>query len=405
MERVSEDAWPSTAAPSHPPIPGPVRGGGGRPPRPLPRAAERAEALRPSSATARTVGAHTTRQLLALCDLAGLGAAESTAYARAVNAALGPVAERPLGLPPGIPSFLSDDHTPVEFSLSFSPGLAPTLRVLFEPASGFGTPAESSLLAQRALRGLAGHWGISTEQLDAVSDLFLPDDPQGAFSLWIALELLPGGTPRMKAYLNPAANGAHRTEETVRAALRRLGHHHTDADLPDGDQLLFLALDLGDWPQPRLKIYTTHHGLTPTAARSLSRMPDGPAPDELEAFVRTAAGLGPHENPRLALRPVQTCHGYTGTTGSAGAFTAYVPVRDYAPHDGEVLDRAALLLHRYGIDPAGLRDALGALTPRPLEDGVGLISYLALAHQHGRTPRITAYLSSEAYRVRPPNIR
>jgi hypothetical protein len=33
---------------------------------------------------------------------------------------------------------------------------------------------------------------------------------------------------------------------------------------------------------------------------------------------------------------------------------------------------------------------------------VGLIAYLALAHQRDRAPRVTAYLSSEAYAVRPP---
>ena len=40
--------------------------------------------------------------------------------------------------------------------------------------------------------------------------------------------------------------------------------------------------------------------------------------------------------------------------------------------------------------------------PRPLEDGAGLIAYLALVHERGRPPRVTAYLSSEAYGVRPP---
>jgi hypothetical protein len=33
---------------------------------------------------------------------------------------------------------------------------------------------------------------------------------------------------------------------------------------------------------------------------------------------------------------------------------------------------------------------------------VGLIAYLSVAHQAGRPPRVSAYVSSEAYRVRPP---
>jgi hypothetical protein len=43
------------------------------------------------------------------------------------------------------------------------------------------------------------------------------------------------------------------------------------------------------------------------------------------------------------------------------------------------------------------------VTSRPLHDGVGLIAYLALAHEQGQPPRVTAYISSEAYTVRPPS--
>jgi hypothetical protein len=77
-------------------------------------------------------------------------------------------------------------------------------------------------------------------------------------------------------------------------------------------------------------------------------------------------------------------------------------VRDYARHDGEALARATALLDRHGIDAAPLRQALSAVTARRLEDGVGLIAYLSVAHQGGRPPRVSVYVSSEAYRVRPP---
>ena len=42
-----------------------------------------------------TLGGHAARQVLRLCEAAGLNGADSAAYARTVLAALGPVAERP----------------------------------------------------------------------------------------------------------------------------------------------------------------------------------------------------------------------------------------------------------------------------------------------------------------------
>ncbi|WP_232246546.1 tryptophan dimethylallyltransferase family protein [Kitasatospora mediocidica] len=361
----------------------------------------RSPALAPAALD--TLGGHTTRQLLRLCEVAGLGAADAAGYAQTLRTALGPVAERPLALPARSRSFLSDDHTPVEFSLSFVPGTTPTLRVLLEPGSGVGSLAQSGRSGLRAVRALARRWDVATDRLDELEDLFFPLSPHGPLALWCALELRPGGVPRVKVYLNPAASGAARAAETVREALRRLGHRQAFTTLPDADRLLFFALDLGDWDDPRVKVYTAHHDLSAAAAGSLSRMKDGPAPAEIEAFFRTAAGIDDGEDTLLERRPVQACHAFTETaTGLPGGFTLYVPVRDYVRHDGEALDRALVLLRRYGVDSAQLLDSLAAATSRRLEDGVGLIAYLALAHQQGRPPRVTVYISSEAYAVRPP---
>jgi len=59
------------------------------------------------------------------------------------------------------------------------------------------------------------------------------------------------------------------------------------------------------------------------------------------------------------------------------------------------------VLGRHGIDTAPLGRALRAVTSRPLHEGRGLISYLALAYEHDRPPRVTTYISSEAYEVCP----
>ncbi|MFF3201768.1 tryptophan dimethylallyltransferase family protein [Streptomyces sp. NPDC002962] len=371
-----------------------------------------------------TLGAHAARQLLRLGEIAGLSGADSRIYARTLVEALGAVAQRPLDLPPPSRSFLSDDHTPVEFSLSCEPGAAPTLRVLLEPGAGAGDLIENGRTGLRVLREMGRRWGFTTDPLDDLADLFFPSSPEGPLALWCALELRPGGVPKVKAYLNPAASGEKRAAKTVRKALRRLGHREAFDALPEGDRHLFFALDLGDWAEPRVKVYLAHHDLSAARAYTLSRMDGGPGRTEIEEFFRIVAGPGTDADavgfgggagagagegaggggePRPVRRPVQTCHAFTDTgTGLPSGFTLYVPVRDHARHDGESLDRATALLGHYGIDPAPVLRGSAAVTSRRPEDGVGLVAYLGLAHQRGRPPRVMTYLSSEAYEVRPP---
>ncbi|MFD5933096.1 tryptophan dimethylallyltransferase family protein [Streptomyces sp. NPDC060333] len=359
-----------------------------------------------------TLGTHAARQALRLCEAAGLNGADSASYARTLLATLGPVAERSLDLPPPEHSFLSDDHSPVEFSLSFVAHAEPTLRVLLEPGYGAGSLAENGRTGLRVVREMAGRWGFDTKRLDELEDLFFPPNPQGPLALWCALELLPGGIPKIKVYLNPAASGQERSAETVREALRRLGHRKAFTALPQGDRHLFFALDLGSWEEPRVKVYLAHHDLTAAEAAGLSRVDGGPGETEVTTFFRMAAGHVPDlddldvEDGRIARprrRPVQSCHAFTETaTGRPSGFTLYVPIRDYARHDGEALDRALAVLGRHGMDTAPLVRSLSAATSRDLRDGVGLIAYVGLAHQLGRPPRVTVYVSSEAYEVRPP---
>lgn len=98
-----------------------------------------------------------------------------------------------------------------------------------------------------------------------------------------------------------------------------------------------------------------------------------------------------------------SCHSFTETaTGLPSGFTLHVPVRDYVRHDGEAHARATAVLRRHGMDPTVLDRSLATVSSRPLHDGVGLIAYLALVHERNRPPRVTAYISSEAYAVRPP---
>ncbi|WP_229820950.1 MULTISPECIES: tryptophan dimethylallyltransferase family protein [Streptomyces] len=356
-----------------------------------------------------TLGDHVLGQLLRLCAVAGLADADTATYGQVLLDSLGDTALRPLSLPPLSPSFISDDHTPVEFSLALTPDAAPVLRMLVEPGFAAADMDGSGRVGLSVIRDMAGRWDFSTAQLDALEDLFFPAAAEGPLALWYALELRPGGVPGVKVYLNPSAGGAGHCSRTVREALRRLGHRDAYAALPDGAGHPFLALDLGSWTTPRVKVYVTHPRLSAADARAMSRTVPGLAADQVETFFHLAAGtappLGPgaEEETRLLRRPALSCHAFTDSgTGAPSGFTLHIPVRDYVRDDEEALARATALLTHFGMDASVLSRALTALTPRGLDEGVGLIAYLALAHQRNRQPRITAYLSSEAYAVRPP---
>lgn len=150
-----------------------------------------------------TLGDHVHGQLLRLGAVVGLREADTALYGQILLDSLSDTARRPLSLPPASPSFLSDDHTPVEFSLACTANADPVLRVLVEPGCAHADMADSARAGLGVIRAMAGRWDFSTDQLDALEDLFFPTDAEGPLALWYALELRPGGVPGIKVYLNP----------------------------------------------------------------------------------------------------------------------------------------------------------------------------------------------------------
>lgn len=354
-----------------------------------------------------TLGDHVLGQLRRLAATVGLTEADTELYGQVLLDSLADAVHRPLSLSPASPTFLSDDHTPVEFSLASTPDAAPALRVLVEPGWAHEDMGDSARAGLEAVRAMAARWHFSTDQLDALADLFFPNDPHGPLALWYALDLRAGGVPGVKVYLNPSASGTDNAARTVHEALRRLGYGQAFAQLPPAAGYPFLALDLGAWKSPRVKIYVKHPQMSADDACTLGRA-SGAAAADIRAFFHAASGsLAPSGRDgdntlRLVRRPALTCHSFTEGDSDPSGFTLHIPVRDYVRDDEEALARATALLSRAGIDPTVLTRSLGALTRRPLADGVGLIAYLALVHERNGPPRFTAYLSSEAYHVRPP---
>ncbi|WP_331726391.1 tryptophan dimethylallyltransferase family protein [Streptomyces sp. NBC_00470] len=361
----------------------------------------------PTTEPGSTLGDHVLRQLRRLGATVGLSESDIALYGQVLLDSLAGAARRPLSLPPASPSFLADDHTPVEFSLANTADGTPALRVLVEPGWAHRDMSDSARAGLEALRAMPAHWGVSTTQLDLLHDLFFPTAAKGPMALWYALDLRPGRPPGVKVYMNPSAAGPEQAARTVGESLRRLGYGQSLAELPPGAGYPFLALDLGAWESPRTKVYVKHPRLSADDACALSRASGAPEAD-IRYFFQTAAGphlpsgQGPDSTARLVRRPALTCHSFTDGEIAPSGFTLHIPVRDYVREDEDALERATSLLAQFGMDPGVLKRCLHALTRRQLSDGAGLIAYLALVYERNRQPRITAYLSSEAYAVRPP---
>ncbi|TDB97994.1 tryptophan dimethylallyltransferase family protein [Actinomadura sp. 7K534] len=340
------------------------------------------------------LGEHLKRQLAELCEAAGTA---GDAARSLLDTAAGPLTRFSLLDPPPARSLVSDDHSPAEFSLAFTPGAPPVPRVLLEP--GYTDDmARSGRVGRRVAERLAERGVLSCDRLSLLADLFFPAAPHGPFAMWLALEF-PAGRPRAKVYLNPAANGPGRSADTVAEALARLGYGDAFPALRRySDGFLFFALDLGDWPAPRVKVYATHREFSAAEAAAVSRAVPGDHPGRVEEFVDlVAAGR------RLRRRPLVSCFSFTRAfPDRPSGYSLHVPVRDYVNDDHQARDRAVAALHRHGIDGRPLDRALAGMTSRPLDAGVGLIAYLTLTHADRCPPRVTVYLSSEAYGVKPP---
>jgi hypothetical protein len=346
----------------------------------------------------------TLDRLRALCLGAGL-ADDLDVVTRTFAGLLAPWAETRVGRA-AWPSDVSDDHTPVEFSVAITDGAA-EVRALFEPH------AEEPTLSARRAAGRALHerlqrdHGADLTRFRALEDLFLPEDLHGPFAVWSSVVFARGEAPTFKAYFNPQARGREHAPRLVEEALCRLGLPRAMSLLrstslrrgPALDELKYFALDLASTPAARVKVYVRHHEATPRELEDVSRAARGWVPGEALEFAREMCG---GDRPLVA-RAAATCSAFTSESDDhrPAATTLYVPVCAYAHDDADARDRLRAYMARRGIDPTPYERVLRAFANRPLEDGVGMQSWVSLRTVRGRA-RLAVYLATEANRVYPP---
>jgi DMATS type aromatic prenyltransferase len=326
--------------------------------------------------------------------------AQTDAVLEMFSRLLAPWGDDVLGDSPTWPSDAGDDHTPYEFSAAF--GDRTELRLLVEP---LGSPPSLESNRDRALAVLADlskDHPISMERLEKVRDLFLPERPQGLFSIWLGVSFSPGA-PDVKLYLNPEAQGPGKAAALVEEAMVRLGFpkgwHAISRSIArrgrELDELKYFSLDMTPSDTARVKVYVRHLNATAEDCEAAATIARSHRAGDVADFVRAMA---PGENGVLPGRPPATCLSFVeGDDERPAAVTHYFAVNGgYAVSDAAVAARVRDYLTRNGASSDAYEQCLEAAAERPLDAGIGLQSYTALRRDK-KGIRLTAYFAVELF--------
>ncbi|WP_394846181.1 iron-containing redox enzyme family protein [Pendulispora brunnea] len=315
-------------------------------------------------------------------------------------------------VPKGWDSFVSDDHSPYEFSLLLG-GAQPEIRVLAEPLPPrdpttrltMGHLLECGLAAAETLRR---DFGADLSRFQAVADLFLPKHgAHGSFLVWFAASFDAQGTPSFKAYFNPQVHGPHEAPRLVEEMLHRLGFPGAWSTvvraMPRGpylDELRFVSLDLVAGHEARVKVYGFHRqGTLHDLVRVAGAVPNA-TPELVESFCGMLSG----GHGILSERAPASCLAFVGGHAVPRTVTSYIPIRAFAGDDADARARLVRAMSALGMAPAPFESALESLATRPLDAGSGLIAWAGL--RTGRAPRVNVYFAPTALgdAVRHPTV-
>ncbi|HEY3493460.1 MAG TPA: tryptophan dimethylallyltransferase family protein, partial [Polyangiaceae bacterium] len=296
---------------------------------------------------------YTSARLRVLCTAARFGA-ETDAAVETFQKLISPWADCPRSEPRGWFSEVSDDNTPIEFSVAMA-GDRVDVRVLFEPQAARPVLHDYRDAALSFQARLEREFGASLQRFRQVEDLFVPEDMQGPFAIWSSAVFSPRKAPSFKAYLNPQARGIEHSHALVREGLERLGFSRAWINLestvlrrgPELDELKYFALDLSDDAEARVKVYVRHHAASAEDLEFASSIADGYIENETLDFVRAMRG----SDERLVQRAPFTCSSFVGSAAEyPAATTVYVPVCAYTHDDAAGLERVRSYMQRQGLD-------------------------------------------------------
>jgi len=301
-----------------------------------------------------------------------------------------------LGPMPRWASALTDDGTPFELALAFTPAgpsvrvLAETRRAPFELDDGWHAGVELT----RALGTLPG---VDIRRFEGVAARFAPGRSSANFALMHTGTLGPDGALSFEVLLNPRAAGTARAPELVRETLATLGADYAWQELAPKlhatSELIGVSLELSARPHAKVGVYVAHPRVSAAEIDAIVRDESGYTPGLARRWVETLTGFeGPFD-----ARPLVTCHAFR-SPHDAAEVTVEVPVRAYTVNDAEAVLRVGELV---GERAPVLRSAVEATAQRPLEMGRGLVSSVALRPEAYGT-HVSVCLAPEAHAISSP---
>ncbi|HEY9851930.1 MAG TPA: tryptophan dimethylallyltransferase family protein [Leptolyngbyaceae cyanobacterium] len=339
-------------------------------------------------------------RLEALCISAGFGDATANVL-NTFESLVSDWDEAAINGETGWVSDISDDNTPIEFSVVISEGRV-QVRVLLEAPGEEPTLISYRAAALAFTERIECEFGADLTRFRKIQDIFLPEKMQGKFALWHSVVFDREQPPQFKAYFNPQALGETRAQSLTEKALHRLGIDYAWSSIcqtaqrgPYLDELKYFALDLTNDEKARVKVYIRHHNASADEIESACRVAENYTPGEVSNFVRTMSA----NQDCLTERAMFTCSAFIESKLKPTAITVYVPVCAYAQNDAVVYQRVYEYLKHHKIAPDTYDSLISGYANRPLDAGVGMQSWIAFRRQN--VAQLTIYLASETRKVYP----
>lgn len=300
-------------------------------------------------------------------------------------------------------SAFTTDASPIELSVAYCDGV-PELRFSMEVIEEDTSIAGKRKSAIAFVNKIEKLFNLNLDKYHAIEDLFLPENMQGKFAIFQSVRFSPGKPVSFNIHLNPKSRGENNVIPIVKQALERLGYlQGWEAFLPvisrgeNLDDIFYFCLDVGEFADNRVKIYTYHKDATLKDITRICRVAQTYAPNEHEAFVDHMTG----STKIFSKWPLIAATAFTDSN-QPKTVTTYVPMFAYAHDDQQAYQRIRSYLDAHELDGQLYSRIIDTFKNRELSAGIGMQNWISIQRRSNNKVRWTIYLATESLHVFKP---